>query len=972
MGDLFILDQPLRDLHAELRNYHDDTEDDEDNVEPSCPPTLPFGIFARIEMLFPCGPKSFKVEDALTLDAIRDLWHGHFHANADTRNLCEGARFDFSEEPWEFNALASDVALVIQDGEFAIMHRHGTRDCESFLSTLDCEGPWYDQFGAVGVGQACDDCVLFSQTAMSHVPMNISKHEFLAACKESTCLMTWDAATDAIVVTFQATDESVRLLQGFWKDAIDPVTARMLGFRVSSGCLESRPFLQFIMESYRTLPPQTWLLSLAVAGSRSFLETLMAENGVPVILRWCGRPLWIGALRGDLLLGQLMDVLKITLSPIGRGAAFRLIHCSKRLPGDMSLREMANERAMTCYTIQIVQALRGGGGGKQMPRTQVKNSIATTLLEHGHELRWVGRSVDKLMEGNGAQQASVAINKPQGQPRYDAILQLLKSCGIAVQTESTKSVPAGSNPKKRIVDVPDLSGFVIQQGFFTNEDEQLIIFCPQSSGVHLTSAELALPWLRESQVLAKDELALLCVGSSSLPTSLEHVPVTVPCVSPAGDQVILAAVMVQLGEKKVKITKGKHQSSKDQHCVMAMTMWKQDWNDEDWQKCIFAPVGVLKNIMVAEDGNSMIQTSWGRSLRHRRKLVLPDQASSVQLHVAVLPEHLTTILEGSGFNKIFCTPKRRDGRPDDAYKVIWIEGDLARLTAISYKVSRCLGLVRGRDGMGIRLHRDHFAAAWAIIYPSLPMPHVEGNMNLLYKLEPLPYGTSSAALEEWAKVVSWEIKPIKPLGARAWLLGTAVEPPSSFLLFNTTPVMAKYLPPRESNRQNLVVAGRLTKQKPDAPWDHSDVTSIDPWAKYKMNNGNQPASSVASLGSTASRSVTGPTEAKFTEQSARITKLEEQVSSMAQKQQEQRQEIQEQFEGVAKREQTTHNMLATLRSDFNQAITHATSMQTKELHSSLNELKEMFATSMATVHKRPRPAPGLDAGDQSMLDAPAS
>ena len=973
LGDLFILDQPLRELASELRNFLEEEDSNEEN-DP-CPPTVPFGILARVELAFCNGPKFLKIEDSLTLDSVRDLWHGHFHADDATLQIRDGARFEFSNEAWEFNAIAQDVALVLKEGEFYVHHRHGTKDCEAYLRTEDYAGPWFDQFGQVGVGQACDDCVLFSQQVMMHVVMRTPVATLGQACRDALCRFDWDPMTDAVVATFQGPDEAARVIQRFWIEAIEPATARLLGFRIQSGGLEGKPFLQFVMEDYRTLPPQAWLVALAVMGARSYIELLMEDGGVPVTLRWCGRPLWLGPLRRDLRMGQLMDVLRMALSPIGRGQQFRLIRCSKRLPDDCTLDDLTQERRMSNYTIQIIQALHGGGVGKQPPRTQLKNSIATTLLENGHELRWVGRSVDKLMEGHSAQQAAAAVSKPQGAPQYEAILQLLKTCGIAVQTESYKVVPNGNQTKKRITDIPDLAGFVIQKGFFTNEDDteakQLTCFCPKSTGVLLTSVEQALPWLRESQVLAKDEFALLCVGSSALSTSLEQVAVTVPCVSPAGEQVILAAIMVQLGEKKIQVLKGKHQSSQGQLSVLAMTLWKQDWNEEEWQKCIHAPASVLKAGISLEDGTSMVQSTWGRSLRHKRKLVLPSQASSVQLHAAVLPEHLERVLTGSGFNKIFCTPKRRDGRPDDSYKVIWVEGDVARLTALSYKVSRCMGLVRGRDGMGIRLHKDNYADAWNVIHPGLPVPHHDGNMNMLYKLEPLPFGTSSAALEEWSKAVSWVVRPIKPLGARAWLVGASSEPPSSFLLYNTAPVMIKFLPPREGLRQPLVVAGKLSKNDQEAPWDIADVNSVDPWARYRLNSGTNSAPSVVSMASTSSRQVTGPTEAKFTEQSARILKLEEQVNCIAQQHKEHRNEVKEQFDGIAQREQTTQEMLKNLRADFTQSITQATSMQTKELHSSLNELKDMFLSTIDTGHKRPRPAPGLGSTDDAEMRAAA-
>ena len=63
--------------------------------------------------------------------------------------------------------------------------------------------------------------------------------------------------------------------------------------------------------------------------------------------------------------------------------------------------------------------------------------------------------------------------------------------------------------------------------------------------------KLAKPWLRESQLLTKDELALAIVGHWNVEGNLQHRQIQLPCVDQNKRPVILACTLVQLGEKRI-------------------------------------------------------------------------------------------------------------------------------------------------------------------------------------------------------------------------------------------------------------------------------------------------------------------------------------------------------------------------------------------------------------------------------------
>ena len=415
------------------------------------------------------------------------------------------------------------------------------------------------------------------------------------------------------------------------------------------------------------------------------------------------------------------------------------------------------------------------------------------------------------------------------------------------------------------------------KGFIVNEDgseaTQMQSFVPQSSGVMLAHLEQALPWIRENAILSKDELGIIVVTQSSLDTSLKHQAVTVPCGIPGGEAIILAGTLIQFGEKQLRCMDGVHKTTNPACCSIAFTLWREDWNSEEWAQILDATTPFIVNTFSQAGCAQMILSTWGRSLRNKGKAVAAPQATSVQLHGSTRPEHLITILQASGFNKIFCTPKNESGRQDLRFRIVWIEGDLPRLTTLSKQTSGCIGLVKGRTGMGLRFRQEDFSEAWKIICPSKEVPpDLQG--ATWFKVQPLPYGASRDMLLQWAKAYRWTIHPIRQIGATAWLIASGEAVPEGILLFNSSPVLAKALPPKLKASQSPVVAGDVKLNVTSSGASAAVMVSNDPWAQYLATQGRSvPANHNA-------RTVTGPTETKFKEQEGKLHALEARLASI--------------------------------------------------------------------------------------------
>ena len=54
----------------------------------------------------------------------------------------------------------------------------------------------------------------------------------------------------------------------------------------------------------------------------------------------------------------------------------------------------------------------------------------------------------------------------------------------------------------------------------------------------------------------------------------------------------------------------------------------------------------------------------------------------------------------------------------------------------------------------------------------------------LCRVEPLPFGTTGDTVVQWTSSFGWQAKPVKALGPRGWLVGTADHAPPGLHVFN--------------------------------------------------------------------------------------------------------------------------------------------------------------------------------------------
>lgn len=453
------------------------------------------------------------------------------------------------------------------------------------------------------------------------------------------------------------------------------------------------------------------------------------------------------------------------------------------------------------------------------------------------------------------------------------------------------------------------------------------------------SPQQALPWLQEARTVSKDELAIFCVGALPHSTSLETTEILLPCIDSHQKQVIISGHLVQLGQKR--IAKASDQSKDvalDSCQLVALTVWKDDFNEQTWQSLLRTTNSAIRQLMGDQGGTDTVVSMWGRSMRSGNRATSEQHAKSIQVHCTIPHSKLPQVLAKSGFSTVFATPKTVEGRIDEKWRVLWVPGHLPRVSAIANQTSGCLGLIKGKNSFGLRYSLADYPAAWKCLHPSEPVPDRNAGTKL-YRISPLPYGCNHETLASGAAHVQWSLKPLKAVGPRSWLISSNDDPPRGLLLFNGNPLMAEFIPPKVTVSTQAIVAGPKPSKTVTPAKD--DTNDGDPWMNYHAQKGLNTTAA-----SSAPRQVEGPIQAEFTKHEERFTRLEQSIQDLQAKNETAAQNHQA---CVALIEQKDHAMkqhvadlVLSAKTDIENAFAAAMQQQSKVLESSLTDLKTLI------------------------------
>ena len=797
----------------------------------------------------------------------------------------------------------------------------------------------FDQFGIVTDKSRPFGAVFLSSMPLSPGQAQVKLDSLIQAAQMCNISTGYNSAHDRIFLDFQGDPHACSFLKELFVQSLSSQSLKVLG-RV---CHSQQTMLWFEPgNSSDAAPPSVFRIAAVVGITRLLLDAQRVENGRHVIFKWMNRILWEGPLLQTVDLESIRSVLCLAFTWIQFQERISFVHHGKTI-WNYRIADLDDKGANGCK-IHVVRSFHGGGA-KSQQRVQIKNSLAGTLLEEGVELQWITQHVEKVVDTLGINKLSPIASLPAGQARAKQIRDLFSDAGFPIPPLPKKAVQAPkalqAKARKQFPASPAPSDVVLDCTYLLNEDDshpkQIHEFRGNRSGVFLTTLSEASPWLKEGQPLSADELGMIIMGDSQVVTSLPQKSILLPCTDCQGNPFLLSATLVQFGSKFLKIKPLDDQKISGGECkVTAVTLWQQDWSSEEWRAAISQTVQFVKEAF-SFDLPDVIVSCWGRSLRKGRLVATNADATSIQIHCSVQADQFNSFLSKSGFNRIWTTPKKQDGRISDEYRILWINGDLQHVTAVAAGLSGCAGMVRGKTSLGLRFSLATFPAAWKHVNPSTEVPdHIPATH--VFKLEPLPFGCSPQQIEDWAKHVGWKCRPLKATGPCAWLVCAADMPPQTTLAFNGSPLLLRLLPPRNSPSVRTIVAGprQLAKAAPENP-PISTPAVFDPWAQWKGARPS-PAPSVVT------KATSGPTDQKLQQQDDRIAALEGQIQNLNVGQTKQQQQIENLGQEVKQSEQR-------LATQMQQAVDDAKNDITKSLQTTLHQQQVSFEQSMRDIRQ---------------------
>lgn len=845
-----------------------------------------------------------------------------------------------------------DAIVVLQDGELTILKGIPTVPMTSQEHVSSLAKRLFDQFGQLEARQTPDDQLLITPYAICTGSL-VHPTVFVAAAFEQVRVAwQWNTGTNTLSAHFAGHEVAVTMLAMEWKHAIAEESLFAIGRRPvwqpDEKILRWEP-----ARDTGVCPPRQLRLALAIHMTRKVLTGLsqgQTDLTEEILLKWLGRPLWTGRLPMQSTMAPLFMLLQHSLTPVTGEVPNRLINNGLRMQPDFAMSQLTPSATRHKIVLHAILALKGGGGSKVQQKAMQQSALASALLEQGHELTWTTQTVDAIVDKNGLQKLQTVTAQPMGHQRIQAIYQLCKEQGIKIP-EAQK--PASGKPfpgapwhqikkRKDIMHSIDPAEFRIVPGFFMNADgtevNQLDNIVPQASGICIRTPAQAKPWLTEAHTISNDELGLLILGALPSSTALPTQPVTFQCLNASHQKVLLHGQLVQLGAKAITCKKDEMQHMTAQPChLVALTMYKVDYTEQDWSQLVSNPVAHAKKVFTSEGLDQSVHAYWGKSLRCNRMPASPIQATSVQLHCTVEESKLAKLLSRSGFNRIFATPKTQNGQVSTDYKVIWYPGDVTKLTAMSTKTKDCLGLVRGKQdkGYGLRFGANSFEEAWSVLHPTLPTPTLQVG-DKLFKIQGLPFGCTHQMLMDWSTHTKWPVTPVRALGPQTWLVRSPQDAPEGIILFNSQPLLVRFLPPREPHQTQIILGPRSKPVAKDGKerWAGQE----DPWAHYA------PTSSAAAP--PVARNLEGPTETRLAAQDEKIAALTENFKKLEVEHHKQAQYVQKQFEATAKREQDNlrqiQESMQNLQNSMDHNIQQTLSQQACKIDAQFGELKQLF------------------------------
>ena len=332
--------------------------------------------------------------------------------------------------------------------------------------------------------------------------------------------------------------------------------------------------------------------------------------------------------------------------------------------------------------------------------------------------------------------------------------------------------------------------------FFSNEDgtapELLTQIQCDAKGLCLLPVDQAMALADMKSVVSADECAAVVLGSTQ--ASLGSFPmqaITFPAKHCSAGKVLLKGVLINYGARKIALRKSANEFHVEPKNVQVLTFEIPKDHTTSWDQVLDNPLRFIwKHI---DKSQSRLLSTWSRKFFHNRAVVAPSAATSFHCFGKALKDDVQLLLTQSGCEGIYITPKAPDGTPDGMYRIVWLEtNDRLKATALARSLADVVGVVRGRNNLGLRVLADHYTSTRQFVEPGW-----ENTMKIRYQvrvsskyvLSPLAAEVDREALQKILDAFSWSALPLRPRGRDAWIVGADQPPPAETIMVAGTLVL---------------------------------------------------------------------------------------------------------------------------------------------------------------------------------------
>ena len=315
----------------------------------------------------------------------------------------------------------------------------------------------------------------------------------------------------------------------------------------------------------------------------------------------------------------------------------------------------------------------------------------------------------------------------------------------------------------------------------------------EGKGVALSSTEEAQTFATANYLLSEEELGAVVVAPQQPKTgSLECREISFPAMH-GEDKVLLKGFLIDFGQKRVRTKEAVHRVDLEPQNTTTMAIEVRREYQQNWDNVAKNPMRFVWSCIDGLQRN--VVSTWSRKFFSGRRESKPDVASTWHMFLKVPGDAIEPFLRLSGKHGIFITPKASEtNNVAGHYRVIWLDhADLEKALTLQRAHPEIIGLVRGRDTLGVRVKVGDYSTTRVKLEPTWSSQGLLTDIVVEQKwvVAPLPAHSDRGSLQQALIKLPWRAVPLKQLSATTWLVGSslAAPPPTDVIEIGGQPVL---------------------------------------------------------------------------------------------------------------------------------------------------------------------------------------